>query len=212
MLGIENFIVFVGAGILLNLYPGPDTLYIVGRSISQGRTAGVLAVLGISTGALFHTALGALGFSVILATSAYAFMIIKFLGALYLIIQGIRMIMEKGKNNLKSNGEVKTLQRFKIYRQGAITNILNPKVALFFLAFIPQFISGNSPNKTLSFILLGFVFITTGTLWCLIVAVFSSFISQKLRSSPLISRWLLKINGVLYICLGLRLAISQVDR
>ena len=212
IVGIENFMVFLGAGILLNLYPGPDTLYIVGRSISQGRVAGILAVLGISTGAVFHTMVGAFGFSAFLATSAHAFLLIKYLGAAYLLFQGLKIIFGKGKNQMPTPGSDQPFKYFQVYRQGAITNILNPKVALFFLAFIPQFIAVTSPNKTLSFICLGLVFITTGTTWCLIVAVFSAFISKKLRSNPMISKWLLKINGILYVYLGVRLAMSEASR
>lgn len=203
--------VFLGAGILVNLYPGPDTLYIVGRSIAQGKIAGVSAALGISTGAMVHTLLGAFGLSALIATSAHAFMVLKFVGAGYLIYQGITMLFAKNENNQRLQDSSPKENYRKIYRQGALTNIFNPKVAVFFIAFLPQFISPESPDKVLSFIILGLVFVTTGTIWCLIVAIFASSMSRKLRSNDSIAKWLMKINGVLFISLGLRLATAKLS-
>jgi len=210
MFGIENFLVFLTTGILLNLYPGQDTLYIVGRSVSQGRLGGVFAVFGIVTGAFTHTIIGAVGLSAILLTSARAFTVLKYAGAVYLMYQAILMIRESkvGKPNRLSSIPQRSL--LKIYRQGAITNILNPKVALFFMALIPQFISASSPNKSLSFIILGLVFITTGTIWCLFLALFASYFSQKLRRNSTISKWMLRANAGLFVYLGIRLATVQI--
>lgn len=209
--GIENPLVFLGAGILLNLYPGPDTLYIIGRSLAQGRGAGVCAALGISSGALIHTLLGAFGLSAVLAASASAFTIVKYLGAAYLIYQGVRLILDRSVPvTPKSNGQIRS-GLLRIYRQGVLTNLLNPKVAVFFLAFLPQFISATSPNKVLSFILLGLIFITTGTIWCIIVALFSSAIASWLHDSGSNTGRLRQINGLLFMLLGLRLAATEVD-
>jgi threonine/homoserine/homoserine lactone efflux protein len=136
MYGIENYVGFVIAGILLNLTPGADTMYILTRSISQGRRAGVYSVLGIGSGCLIHTILAAFGLSIILAKSALAFNIIKYVGVAYLVYLGIKMIMEK--NNLFDNKtqQLETTKLVKIYQQGLLTNVLNPKVALFFLSFL----------------------------------------------------------------------------
>lgn len=207
--GIENPLVFIGSGILLNLYPGPDSLYIIGRSLGQGRGAGVCAALGISAGAVIHTLLGAFGLSAILASSASAFMVLKYLGAVYLIYQGIRLIMDKSEPPEISSGPSAQAGLRRIFRQGVLTNVLNPKVALFFLAFLPQFISVSSPNKVLSFIVLGAIFITTGTIWCIILAVCASGISDRLRGSDKSAGRLKKINGALFILLGLKLATSR---
>ncbi|MDJ0622309.1 MAG: LysE family translocator, partial [Desulfocapsaceae bacterium] len=182
MLGIEHYFVFLITGILLNMYPGPDSLYIIGRSVSQGKSAGILAALGISTGALFHTFVGALGLSALLLTSANAFTFIKYAGAMYLMYQAILMFKESFNNSttpIRYQQQGKSL--FKIYRQGTITNILNPKVALFFMALIPQFISPSSPNTFLAFLVLGFSFIVTGTIWCLLLALCAAYFSKKLR-------------------------------
>jgi threonine/homoserine/homoserine lactone efflux protein len=209
LLGIENLAVFVGTGILLNLYPGPDTLYIIGRSLSQGRSAGVAAALGIGTGSIVHTLLGAFGLSAIITASATAFLLLKYAGCVYLIYQGIQLLRSAPAAPVAARLSRDNL--LQVYRQGAVTNILNPKVALFFLAFLPQFISLASPNKPLSFIILGALFVTTGTIWCLLVALFSSALSRRLRQSPGTSRLLRRINGLLFLGLGLKLATAQLE-
>ncbi len=209
--GVDNPLFFVGAGILLNLYPGPDTLYIVGRSLAQGRGAGVCAALGISSGAMIHTVLGAFGLSAVLAASASAFTVLKYLGAAYLIYQGVRLILEKPEAAGLASTEQPRAGLLRIYRQGVLTNVLNPKVAIFFLAFLPQFIAASSPNKVFSFIVLGMIFITTGTIWCVVVALFASGIGKRLRSSGNMAGRLRKINGTLFMLLGLKLAVSRID-
>lgn len=210
LLGIENLAVFVGTGILLNLYPGPDTLYIIGRSLSQGRSAGVAAALGIGTGSIVHTLLGAFGLSAIITASATAFLLLKYAGCAYLIYQGIQLL-RSAPAAAPVTARLSRDNLLQVYRQGAVTNILNPKVALFFLAFLPQFISLASPNKPLSFIILGALFVTTGTIWCLLVALFSAALSRRLRQSPGTSRLLRRINGLLFLGLGFKLATAQLE-
>src|SRR5688572_5126114 len=140
MFGTQHLELFILSGLLLNFTPGQDTLYIVGRSLSQGRRAGVLSVLGISSGSVLHTLAAAFGLSAILATSAQAFVVVKLVGAAYLVYLGVRMIVDRPT-------PVGTAPAFAIdsdwavYRTGLLTNVLNPKVALFFLAFLPQFVA-----------------------------------------------------------------------
>ncbi len=210
-LGLENPLVFVGAGILVNLYPGPDTLYIIGRSLAQGRGAGVCAALGISSGAMIHTLLGAFGLSAVLAASSTAFTVLKYLGGAYLIYQGIRLILDRTESGDPKIDDQPRSGLLRIYRQGVLTNVLNPKVAIFFLAFLPQFISTTSPNKVLSFIILGMIFITTGTIWCVLVALFASGLGRRLRGSGNRGGLLRKINGTLFVLLGLKLAVSRIN-
>lgn len=210
-LGIENALVFLGAGILLNLYPGPDTIYIIGRSLAQGRGAGVCAALGISSGAVIHTLLGAFGLSAVLAASASAFTVIKYLGGAYLVYQGFRLIFDSAAPTGDQPFDLTRTGLRRIYRQGVLTNVLNPKVALFFLAFLPQFISVSSPNKVLSFIALGLIFITTGTIWCIIVALFSSGVAARLHGSSKTTQRLRYLNGILFMLLGLKLAAADLD-
>jgi RhtB (resistance to homoserine/threonine) family protein len=208
MFGIHDFGLFLAAGILLNLTPGPDTVYILGRSIAQGREAGVASALGISLGSIFHTCAAALGLSAILATSAVAFGTIKLIGGAYLIFLGAKIILDRRKQlSLPSNFRRRTT--VAAFRQGTLTNIFNPKVALFFLAFLPQFIDPASNAKVPAFILLGLTFVTTGTIWCLILAWFASAFSERLRANQAISQWLNRTAGALFILLGLRLATAK---
>ena len=205
MFGIHDFGLFLAAAILLNLTPGPDTVYILGRSIAQGREAGIASALGISLGSIFHTCAAALGLSAILATSAVAFGAIKLLGGTYLIFLGIKMILDRRKQlSLPSSFRRRTTSA--AFRQGILTNILNPKVALFFLVFLPQFIDPGSNAKIAAFISLGLTFVTTGTMWCLVLAWFASAFSKRLRTNEAISQWLNRTAGALFVFLGVRLA------
>ena len=207
MFGIHEFALFVTTGILLNLTPGPDTVYILGRSIAHGRRAGVASALGISVGSIFHTGAAALGLSAFLATSAWAFTFVKLAGAAYLIFLGVRALIDR-QTDLSMPAHFKRSGAGAAFRQGILTNILNPKVALFFLAFLPQFIDAGAPSKTLAFILLGLTFVLTGTTWCLILAWFASAFSARLRESPNVAAWLSRAVGSLFIFLGLRLAFA----
>jgi RhtB (resistance to homoserine/threonine) family protein len=208
MFGIHDFGLFLAAGILLNLTPGPDTAYILGRSIAQGREAGIASALGICVGSIFHSCAAALGLSAILATSAVAFAAIKLLGGAYLIFLGIKMLLDRRRQlSLPSNFRRRTT--IAAFRQGVFTNVLNPKVALFFLAFLPQFIDPASNMKLLAFLALGLTFVTTGTIWCLILAWFASAFSERLRTNETIGQWLNRAAGALFVFLGARLATTK---
>lgn len=208
MFGIHDYGVFIAASILLNLTPGPDTLYILGRSMAQGRAAGMASVLGIAGGTVVHTLAAALGISAILAASASAFMVIKFAGAAYLVYLGIRMLLTRSSGaaipaSFSSSGFL------AVCRQGFITNLLNPKVALFFLAFVPQFISADSPSKFAAFLALGLSFIGTGTVWCLFLVWASSWLGDRFRKSTGFADWLNRGAGALFVFLGIRLAATK---
>lgn len=207
MFGIHDFALFITTGILLNLTPGPDTLYILGRSIAHGRRAGVASALGISVGSIFHTCAAALGLSAFLATSAWAFTFVKLAGAAYLIFLGIRALLER-RQELSMPAHFRQRGASAAFRQGILTNILNPKVALFFLAFLPQFIDSAAPSKTIAFLVLGLTFVTTGTIWCLILAWFASAFSARLRESPTVTALLNRAVGSLFVFLGVRLAVA----
>ena len=216
MFGIENYLGFVLAAILLNLTPGSDSMYIITRSISQGQTAGFYSVLGIISGILVHTLLAALGLSVLLANSPTAFMVVKYIGASYLCYLGLKMLLTKPDalmaDNLSSHDHptrTSFLDYGQIYKQGVLTNTFNPKVALFFLAFFPQFIDPNYAHSTLSFLLLGLTFAATGFIWCLCLALLASKFSEKLRENPAIESILNKISGVVFIGLGIRLLTEK---
>ena len=217
MFGIENYLGFVMAAILLNLTPGSDSMYIITRSISQGQTVGFYSVLGIISGILVHTLLAALGLSVLLANSPTAFMIVKYIGASYLCYLGVKILMSKKQPLLASNlleeekmVTARQLDRWQIYKQGVLTNIFNPKVALFFLAFFPQFIDASYAYSMVSFIILGLSFAITGFIWCLCLALLASKFSENLRKNPAIEAILNKISGVVFIGLGIRLLTEKV--
>ena len=208
MFGIHDFGLFLAAGVLLNLTPGPDTVYILGRSIAQGREAGVASALGICVGSIFHTCAAALGLSAILATSSVAFVAIKLLGGAYLIFLGIKLLLDR-RRQLSLPSDFRQRTSAAAFRQGVLTNVLNPKVALFFLAFLPQFIDPGTNNKILAFVTLGFTFVTTGTIWCLILAWFASSFSDRLRASETVGQWVNRAIGALFIFLGARLAATK---
>lgn len=210
MYGIYNFEVFLLAAILLNVTPGTDTMYIVSRSISQGRAAGIYSSLGISAGIIVHTLLAAFGLSVILMQSAFLFNLIKIIGAIYLAYLGIQMLL--AKKSAKGQTPLPKQSNKKIFLQGMVTNITNPKVALFFLAFLPQFIH-TEPGvlNPVPFIILGLTFTFTGTIWCLITAYFSSIATKKLRGNPKVGTVLSRLTGIIFIAMGLKLLNTKVS-
>ena len=207
MFGIHDFGLFLCAGVLLNLTPGPDTVYILSRSIADGRRAGVASALGICIGSIFHTCAAAFGLSALLATSAWAFSAVKLAGAAYLIFLGLRALLQR-EYDLHVPAKFKLSDPIAALRQGVLTNILNPKVALFFLAFLPQFIDSATPSKMAAFLTLGFTFVITGTIWCLLLAWFAATFSARLRGNATIAAVLKRAVGSLFIFLGLRLAIA----
>lgn len=196
------------ATIMLNLTPGADMLYVATRSTSQGIKAGVVSALGISAGTIVHIAGAIAGLSALIAQSAMAFEIIKYLGAAYLIFLGIKSIVKKEftANKLKSVDK-KSLS--KIFKQGIITNVLNPKVALFFLAFIPQFINPASHNFSMQILFLGILFNISGTIVNIIVAFVFGYAGNKLSRFPLFWKIQEKISGLILIGLGLRIALLK---
>ncbi|TCJ80574.1 UNVERIFIED_ORG: RhtB (resistance to homoserine/threonine) family protein [Bacillus cereus] len=209
MYGIINYEVFLLTGILLNLIPGADTMYIVGRSISQGRKAGVYSVFGIITGSLVHTLLVAFGLSIILTKSIVLFNTIKVIGVIYLVYLGIKMILDK--TNVAFQASSNKLNIRKIYIQGLLTSLTNPKVSLFFIAFLPQFIDTRASGP-MPFIILGLTFTVTGLLWCLFVAYFSSYVTKKLRGNQKVGMILNKVTGLIFIGMGLKLLQTKAPQ
>jgi threonine/homoserine/homoserine lactone efflux protein len=212
MFGIHDLTLFIISGLLLNLMPGPDSLLIMTRSATQGWRAGSAAALGIGAGTMIHIFAAALGLSALLATSATAFTVVKWVGAAYIVYVGIGMLRAKLRAEEPEAVVPVDAQRLsyrRIFFQGFLTNVLNPKVALFFLAFVPQFIDANSTSKPLAFIILGCIFNFNGMLWCNGLAVFTAFASKRLKLKPLVSLWLNRVTGGLFLALGLRLALAE---
>lgn len=208
MTGIIHYETFILTGILLNITPGNDTIFIISRSMAQGKKAGFMSVLGIATGSLIHTTLAAFGLSMIIAKSILIFSIIKYAGAAYLLYIGYQMLTDKTRLNTETSYVEKNINLRKIYRDGVITNVLNPKVALFFISFLPQFIDPSVTNTVLPFLKLGITFTITGTIWCLILANFASFIFSKLKHNKMLSNYINKICGAVLVALGIKVALS----
>jgi threonine/homoserine/homoserine lactone efflux protein len=211
MFGTQHLWLFVVSGLLLNITPGQDTLYIVTRSVAQGRAAGVWSVLGISSGSVLHTLAAAFGLSAILATSAQAFLVVKFAGAAYLVYLGVKMLLERPAAAAPAGVDagLQHESAWAIYRAGLLTNVLNPKVALFFLAFLPQFVAPEASSRLVPFLFLGAVFIVNGTLWCLVLVLAASALSGRLRRNASGARRLRQATGAVFVGLGARLALSR---
>ena len=213
MLGIHDLWLFIASGLLLNVTPGPDTAYIVGRSVQLGWRGGAAAALGISTGCLVHVFGGAIGLSALLAASSMAFTIVKWAGAAYLCVIGIMLLLlllsrpHANVDNARIGDGAMSLRR--VFLQGALTNILNPKVALFFLAFLPQFVSADSEHKAVAFLLLGLIFVSNGTLWCLSVAAFAARAAHRVKRSGKTLIWINRALGGMFVYLGARIAMFQ---
>lgn len=210
MFGIENYAGFVLAAIILNLTPGADTMYILTRSIAQGKRAGLVSVAGIMSGCVVHVLCAAFGLSLILSTSAFAFSLVKWAGAFYLIFLGIKALLDRSpafesRDNLFTGKDLA-----KIYRQGVFTNVLNPKVALFFLSFLPQFIDpAAAAAGPLPFLLLGGTFLVTGTIWCLVLTRAAALMTRTLRNNDRIGTWMQRLSGIIFIGFGLKLALDS---
>jgi threonine/homoserine/homoserine lactone efflux protein len=208
MLGIHDYWLFVATGLLLNLTPGQDTLYIVGSSMAHGRRVGVASAMGISVGCVVHTLAAAVGLSAVLATSAAAFIAVKLAGAAYLVYLGVRALIAP-TGAFAPRQDSASAPAGLAFRRGVLTNVLNPKVALFFLAFLPQFIDSDSPTKVGAFLALGFTFVATGTAWCLCLAVTASRIRGFFAEHPHALAHISRASGALFVLLGLRLAASE---
>ena len=208
MLGTQHYWLFLLSGIILNLTPGQDTLYIVGRSIAQGRRAGLLSALGISIGSVIHTLAAAFGLSAILATSSLAFSAIKLIGAGYLVYLGIRMWIDRPSTH-QNSVQLNPANSRSIFRAAVLTNVLNPKVALFYLAFLPQFVDPSAHSKLIPFLFLGATFITTGTIWCVILALAAAKIASLIRTSKTAGAVIRRATSVLFMGLGVKLVVSK---
>lgn len=207
MFGIHDLALFVVSGLLLNMMPGPDSLLIMLRSGSQGWRAGSAAALGIGTGTMIHVLAAALGLSALLCASAELFTVIKLAGTLYLVYLGVSLLRQTAANSVAGTAVTPpALSYGRIYRQGVLTNVLNPKVALFFLAFVPQFIAPDAPDKAIAFILLGCIFNLNGMIWCHFLVFSTAYARNRVRLPARIGRWLNRGIGILFVGLGLKLA------
>jgi threonine/homoserine/homoserine lactone efflux protein len=196
---------FMAAGLALNLTPGPDMLYVAARAAAEGRAAGIASTLGIATGTLVHIALVAFGLTALLAAVPVAYTAVRLAGAAYLVYLGVRTLLRPGGLTERA---LTPASRWAVFRQGVVTNVLNPKVALFFLAFLPQFVDPARGSAGLQVLGLGLLFDASGTLVLLAVALGASRAAGRLRRSAGAARWLERATGVLFVGLGVRLALA----
>ncbi|WP_028227280.1 LysE family translocator [Paraburkholderia ferrariae] len=221
MLGITHFGFFCVAVFLLNVTPGPDTAYIVGRSVAQGRSAGLVSALGISAGCCVHALACAFGLTALLAASATAFTVVKFVGAIYLVYLGTRLIFSKADAAAKvpeaapeavpeaaPMPAVAPRPLRQLFLQGFWTNVLNPKVVLFFVSFFPQFVSAESAHKALAFLALGVVFVLMSTVWNSFVAWIAGSVTRRFSGKPGVKKWLDRTVGTAFVGLGVKLATA----
>jgi threonine/homoserine/homoserine lactone efflux protein len=213
MISVNDFLIFAFASLMLNITPGNDMLYVATRSTSQGIKAGIVSALGIAGGCIVHLLAAVVGLSAIIANSALAFDIIKYVGAAYLIYLGIRSFLSKQNKSdsyrisISNTVEKKSLS--KLFWQGVFTNVLNPKVALFFLAFLPQFIHPEKGNTALQILLLGLWFNFSGTIVNIIVAMLFGRLGNWLADKQAFIKWQNKITGLLLVGLGIKVALSS---
>ncbi len=212
MIDTAKLLVFLTAAVLLAIAPGPGMLYVLARSLAGGKREGVLSALGTFGGGMVHVLAAAAGVSVILAKSAVAFAVVKYLGAAYLCFLGVRMILDARRGAPQSNGEVltqATMSRRDPFWQGVTTEVLNPKTALFFLSFIPQFVNRESGHVFVQFLLLGSLSVGLNTSADLVVTALAGPLGNRIRSSSTFRRRQRTATGVIMIGLGTYLATRE---
>jgi len=207
MLHFQNIYLFFVASLLLNLTPGNDMLFVASRSISQGIKGGVISALGVFCGCFVHIMAAVFGLSLIIARSAYLFSLIKFAGAAYLIYLGIKAVISKSNIDTSANSAIKFDKR-KLFKQGFITNALNPKVAIFFLSFLPQFIDPASSFFKIQLATLGIWFAVQGTLVLIIVVIVLGKTKDFFTQNPRVWRMQERITGIILIGLGIKVALA----
>lgn len=203
----DQFILFTASAFALNLTPGPDMLFTTASGLKQGPQAGVVAALGIFTGCLVHVLFAIIGVTAIFKTSALAFDILRYIGAAYLLWIGFRSFRAEAAD--LSRPHVKAASLFTVYRRGMLTNIFNPKVAIFFIAFLPQFVNIAHGSIALQIFILGFMVNLTGLICNGAVGIFSGGAGRMLLQKPKAAKWISRISGSIFIGIGLRLAFME---
>lgn len=207
MIEPAKFALFITVSWALIIAPGPDMLYVITRGMTHGRRAGMLSALGVICGILVHTIAAALGLTLIFQTSALAFLVVKYLGAAYLIYLGIKSWRERNVFTLQTSSP--TVSSRQLFWQGVLSNVLNPKIAIFFLAFLPQFVDKSSDQVTLQLVTLGLTFAFLGLLFLVVVGYSSGTIGSWITRRPHVARFLGRLSGGILVALGVRLALTE---
>ncbi|HEU0291479.1 MAG TPA: LysE family translocator [Anaerolineales bacterium] len=207
MIQPEKLAVFITVSWALIIAPGPDMLYVITRGMTHGRRAGILSAIGVICGILVHTTAAALGLTLIFQTSAFAFLIVKYIGAAYLVYLGIKAWQDTSIFSLQTAPT--RMNAARLFWQGVLSNVLNPKIAIFFLAFLPQFVDNGSDHVTLQWILLGLTFACFGLCFLLVIGYYSGSIGTWLTGRPQRAQFLQRLAGITLIGLGVRLALKE---
>ena len=203
------WLLFFSAAFAINISPGPDMIYILSKTIAEGRKIGIATSIGVWSGALVHVLAAALGLSAILAASAVAFSVVKYVGAAYLVYLGIQALRSKGETFDLSTNRGAQITAWKAFRQGALVDILNPKAAIFFMAFLPQFIRPELGHNSAQIFMLGVLVIVVAIPVELFVVLTADRTTNYLRKNRRFSIWLDRVLGSVLIGLGLRLALAE---
>jgi threonine/homoserine/homoserine lactone efflux protein len=209
MLGIENLGAFILTAIIVVITPGVDTIMVLTRSISKGKSSGLYSALGVSLGLLVHTCAASFGLSQILSKSTKYFWIVKYIGAAYLIYLGYRSFTDKSEQVEIKMTDTKALGMKQMFFTALLSDILNPKIALFFLAFLPQFISSDEINNPMPYLFLGLVIFLITLIWCSFLALAGSNVAKIFNKNKNIENWMNKTSGVVFILLGLKIALTK---
>jgi len=211
-MGVHDLWLFCVAGVLLNITPGPDMALIIARGTQQGARAGMIAALGVGAGAFIHIAAASIGISTLIVASSVAFTVLKWIGALYLTYLGVQMLRASFNRQESQTAVVRQppppVAPSKIFLQGVLTNALNPKVAIFFLAFLPQFVDRDAPSKVSALIMLGVLFDAVGTTWNVIVAWFAGRLAAS-KGYGQLRTWLERTIGTIFVGFGIKLALTE---
>ncbi len=207
--GILDYQAFLISALVFAITPGLDTAFVLNKALGTGRKAALAGACGVNAGILVHTAVGALGLSAVLATSAQAFAVIKYAGAAYLVYLGIRALMAKSDTARFVHGAPQAESVFKSFEAGLIANVLNPKVALFVLAFFPQFIDPTYAAGPRPFLVLGVSYAAVGLIWYLCLAWFAGGLGETLRQKPMFETWMNRASGIVFILLGAKIAMTE---
>ena len=207
MIDPARFALFIGVSWALIISPGPDMIYVITRGMAHGHKAGMLSAVGVVCGILVHTTAAAFGLTLILQTSAFAFLFVKFAGAIYLLYLGIKAWRDKSTFHLQTSAPIATSSA--LFWQGVLSNILNPKIAIFFLAFLPQFVDKGSSHVTWQMVILGITFASFGLCFLLVVGYSSGTLGKWLTYRPQRAQFFQRLAGGILVGLGIRLAFTE---
>ncbi len=202
-----SVISFLGAAIVLTLMPGPDNLFTLAQSIAKGKNAGIFTTLGLCTGLIVHITAATIGISAVIYQSAFAFTIVKYAGAVYLLFLAYKSFRDKGSSFNLNNED--TLDYKSLYKKGVIMNLLNPKVSLFFLAFFPQFINYENGNVSIQMLAYGLLFLVQTLVIFSLISIFAGKVGYFIRKNASLSKKINIIQGSLFTLIGLKIAFSQ---